>query len=317
MKLFRRALIITILLSIILSGINILINHDFKDKITKTIKVDNIKAKEIKPNSTKPIIEIKTKSNYYCLIDENGNIVSSKNEYTKIYPASTTKLVTAMVAYDNLNENDYIKITNVIKNMPPESSTSGLIKNDKLKVKDLTYALMLPSGNDAAIVIAIETAKKVTKNDNISYEEGIKIFAKLMNKKVKQIGAKNTNFVNPHGYYSSNHYSTAYDMALIAKEILKYPKIQEIVSKKEYYIKQTKNNHEYLFKTHNELIMDKNYYYKYANGIKTGYTDEGKHTLIASAKKNNKYLFVSIFKLDKREERAIVAKKLFEYGFNK
>lgn len=253
-----------------------------------------------------------------------GNIIYEKEIHKKMYPASMTKILTALVTLDHLNPDALITVGTEINEVSLDSSKAGHVRGETLSVKNLLRGLIIPSGNDTANVLAAAVAKKVEKNEDLSYSECEKIFADLMNKKAKELGAKNSHFANPHGYHNEDHYTTAYDMALIAKKAMENEIIKEIAKEKSFSGKGVENNlesssdlqiQEYNWKSHNFLITDNEYKYDYATGIKTGFTNEAGACLAASAEKDGTTLIAILFKSED-PNRWIDAKKLFDYGFN-
>ena len=146
-----------------------------------------------------------------------GKILYSKDEHKKMYPASMTKILTALVALEHLKPEELIVAGPEVNGVPYDSSKAGHKNGETLQVENLIRGLIIPSGNETACIVASAVAKKQTGNDSISYEEAEKIFCNLMNEKAKSLGASESNFVNPHGYHNEHHYTTAYDMALIAR----------------------------------------------------------------------------------------------------
>lgn len=165
------------------------------------------------------------------LLDLNGQeVLFSEHANDKLYPASTTKIMTAYLALKYGNLEDYVTISETAVDVPSDSSTAHLVQGDILTLKDLLYALMLPSGNDSAVAIA----------EHIS--GNAEDFVSLMNTEANMLGASNTHFVNPHGYQNEDHYTTAYDMYLIFKECIKDERFLEIVSSKTYDVVITQKN---------------------------------------------------------------------------
>jgi D-alanyl-D-alanine carboxypeptidase len=163
--------------------------------------------------------------------------------------------------------------------------------------------MMLESANDAALALA--------EHISGSQEE----FAKLMNKKASELGCRNTNFVNPHGLHDDNHFTTPYDLYLITKEALKNPKFKEIVATKSYKIMPTNKQPEIRYmNNHNKLIQPSKNRYKYADGVKTGYTKQAKYTFVGSASKDNMNLLVVVMKDGPDFYDSV--KSLFDYGFD-
>ena len=164
---------------------------------------------------------------------DTAEVVYAENIHDKLYPASTTKLLTAYIALKYGNLEDEITVSKEAVGVPLDSSRAGLLTGDKLTLEELLYGLMLPSGNDSAVAIA----------EYISGTE--KEFAELMNKEARMLGATNSNFVNSHGYHDDNHYTTAYDLYLILKECVKNDTFLEIVSTKQYPIDIDQKNGTY------------------------------------------------------------------------
>ena len=187
------------------------------------------------------------------LIDSNGGrVLYEHNSYEKLSMASTTKIMTGLLACESG------KLDKTVKVSPFASGTEGsslwLKIGEKQTLENLTYGLMLKSGNDAAVAIA-------------EYLGGsVDAFALLMNKRAKEIGAVNTNFKNPHGLDTEEHYTTAYDLALIAREAMKNKKFREIVSTKTYSIPMDGEKWDRVLKNHNKLLWR----YDGCNGVKTG-----------------------------------------------
>ena len=252
------------------------------------------------------------------LIDQDsGKILYSKNANSKMYPASTTKIMTAILTLENCNLNDIaVASHNAIFSIPSGYSIASLREGEELTIEQLLNTLLIPSANDSAVVLAEHIAGSV------------ETFSKMMNDKAKELGCKNTNFVNPNGIHNENHYSTAYDLSLIGKYAMKFDTFKEIVKKTTYSLPSTNkyDKEDRLFNTTNNLIKKNfsssptNYYYKYATGAKTGYTEPAGHCIVATATKNDLSLIAVVlndgFTEDGLNQRSLDCKTLFEYGFN-
>lgn len=153
---------------------------------------------------------------------ENQETIYSERANEQLYPASTTKIMTAYLALKYGDLEDYVTVSEKAVDVPSDSSTAHLLEGDVLSLKDLLYALMLPSGNDSAIAIA----------EHIS--GNTEAFVELMNEEAILLGATNTNFVNPHGYQNKDHYTTAYDLYLIFNECIKNETFLKLISAKNY-----------------------------------------------------------------------------------
>lgn len=224
--------------------------------------------------------------------ESTGRILYEKNALQKRSIASTTKIMTALVALENANVEDVVTVSRRAASIG--GSVASLRQGDKYTLRELLYALLLVSANDAAIAIAEHVGGSV---------EG---FAEMMNKRARSLGAVNSNFVTPHGLDRENQYSTAYDVALITIEALKHPLFREIVSTVSSYIP----GHS-LYNT-NELLGS----YPGADGVKTGYTGKAGRCLVATAKKNGMRLISVVLGSPTRSARAEASRKLLDYGFN-
>ncbi|HWR19998.1 MAG TPA: D-alanyl-D-alanine carboxypeptidase family protein, partial [Clostridia bacterium] len=181
-----------------------------------------------------------------------GKVLYEKNAYIKLPMASTTKVMTAILALECCALSDTVTVTEDAYGT--EGSSIYLELEEKMSVEDLLYGLMLNSGNDAAVALAVHIGGSL---------EG---FANLMNAKAREIGANNTNFVTPHGLPNGDHYTTAYDLALISAYALKNEDFCTIVGTT--YHRTTTGNFQRTFKNKNKLLWQ----YEGGNGIKTGYT---------------------------------------------
>ena len=250
------------------------------------------------------------------LIDAtSGTILAQKNADKKMYPASLTKIMTAIIA---IEMGELTDILTVDEQTPHEIDGShiALEPGEILTLKDLLYALMLPSANDAASVIAKH------------YGNDINSFAEIMNEKARELGAYNTNFVNPHGLHHSDHYTTAVDMALITRYAMENETFRKIVETIRYEIKvSNKKDEPRYFATLNRLLHDNGYnqiyvdgfyispYYEYATGAKTGYTPEAGNCLAATAFKDGTELIAVTMKGVSLEMYQDVH-NLFNFGFS-
>lgn len=208
--------------------------------------------------------------------EKTGRVLLEKGANVKLPMASTTKIMTAILAIEYGNLEDEVEI--VGKDVNIEGSSIFLKDEESIRLEDLIYGLMLRSGNDSAIAIA----------NHISGSE--EEFVKLMNKKAKEIGAINTNFTNPHGLHNDNHYSTAYDLALITRYAFKNKKFAEISGSKNY---KTFTSREYnYFVNKNKTLWE----YEGGDGVKIGYTMRSGRCLVASASRNDMRLIAVTLK---------------------
>ena len=257
--------------------------------------------------------ELPIDSEAAILIETNSQIVLyEKNSKEKMYPASTTKIMTAILVIENCNLDDIVTVSaNSLKAIPDGYVVGGIYEGEQLTVSDLLYELLLKSANDVAVVLAEHVSGSVEN------------FAKLMNEKAKELGCTNTNFVNPNGIHDENHYSTADDLSIIAKYCMKNETFRKIVSTPKASLPKTNkyNFTDRTFSNTNELIIPNGkYYYEYATGIKTGYTKEAKSCLIASAEKDDMSLISVVLggnsSTNGKDTRFVDTTTLFEYGLN-
>ena len=226
----------------------------------------------------------------------SGEILFSKNENKKLPMASTTKIMTSLIALEAAIPDKEIVVTHDMVSV--EGTSMGLFEGDSVSLSELVYGMMLQSGNDAANTVAYVLGETPEK------------FAEMMNKRAKEIGMNNTNFVTPSGLDDENHYSTAYDMALLAAECIKNPEFRNISSKKS--AKLTYGNPPYprTLTNHNKLL------WKYSDsiGIKTGFTKKSGRCLVSAAERNGITLVAVTLNAGDDWNDHI---SMFEYGFSK
>lgn len=231
-----------------------------------------------------------------------GEIIYSKNINEKLAPASMTKMMSLIIIMENI-ENGNLKWNDIVVVSKNAASMGGsqifLQVNETMSVEDLVKGICVASGNDATVALA----------EKIAGTEGA--FVKLMNQKVKKMGLKNTNFVNATGLDAENHYSSAYDMAMIARELVKHEKILEFSSIYEDYLRKGSSNSFWLVNT-NKLVK----FYSYIDGLKTGYTGDAGYCLTATGKKRNMRLISVVMGEDSTEKRSADTLAMLDYGFN-
>ena len=195
---------------------------------------------------------------------DSNRVIHEKNAHEKKYMASTTKILTAITVIENCDLNSKVAVGN--ETVGIEGSSIYLRAGEVLTVKELLYGLMLRSGNDCAETLAVFCSGS------------IKDFALLMNKTAEKIGSKNSNFVNPHGLHDDNHYTTAYDLALISCYAMKNDNFREIVGTKSVKISNSLGENQRLLINKNKMLKN----LEGATGIKTGYTKKAGRCLVSS-----------------------------------
>jgi D-alanyl-D-alanine carboxypeptidase len=234
---------------------------------------------------------------------DTGEILYSKNIDSAYPPASTTKIMTALLTLENCKLTDVVTVG---KNPPlADGSKIYIYQGEQLTVKQLLYGMLLPSANDCAEALAEHIGGSI---------DG---FAEMMNKRARELGCKNTNFVNPSGLYNENHKTSARDLALIMAELSKHPEYKEIATTLAYKIGTT--NKSTLVRplwNENKLIQQySGYYYPYCIGGKTGYTVQSQHSYVSVSEKDGRRLVVALVH-DTQKTFFKDAISLFNYGYN-
>ena len=201
-------------------------------------------------------------------------ILYEKDAYVQRGMASTTKIITGLIAIESLNPEDIVSVSHYAAST--EGSSIWLSPGENISVNDLLYGLLLSSGNDAATALAEHTAGSVDA------------FTVIMNEKAKSIGAANTNFTNPHGLPDENHYSTAFDMALISAKAMENEYFREIVKTTNKTISWESSQWNRSLSNHNKLLK----MYEYSVGIKTGYTKKDGRCLVSCTEKDGGRLII-------------------------
>lgn len=266
--------ILLIIMSFFVLNLNVLAEEDFAPNGKSAILVDNL----------------------------SGKVLYEKNANEKLAPASMTKLASMLMVMEaidngNLKFEDKVTISEEAANMG--GSQVFLQAGEVYTVYDLLKSVAIASGNDAVVALA----EKIGGS-----QSG---FIDMLNKRLKEIGATNTNFVNAHGLDAEGHYSTARDMSIIARELLKHPKILEFTSIYEEYLEKNDGSRIWLVNT-NKLVR----FYDGVDGLKTGFTKTAGYCLTATASKNNFRLISVVMGEDTSENRSSDTVKMLNYGFN-
>lgn len=250
------------------------------------------------------------------LIDSSSEkVLYSKNENQKMYPASTTKILTAILTIENCSLNDVVTVPyEAISSITSGYSVAALQTGEQLTVEQLLQVMLVHSANDAANVLAFHVSGSIEN------------FANLMNNKVSELGLTNTHFTNPSGMHDENHYTTAHDLAIIMKYCMKNDTFRSLSSLKYCTIPATNKYDVRVFNTTNELLIydnrdvSSNYYYKYAIAGKTGYTTQAKNCLVSVAKKENLELICVVLSAgiypNNVSAKFVDTKSIFDYGYN-
>ena len=237
---------------------------------------------------------------------DSGTILYQKNIEERIEPASTTKILTLLIALEQGNMDDVVTVTSDAAADNVIGSKLGLVTEEKIVFIDLINGMMMKSGNDAAIAVANHLAGSV------------EAFAALMNTEAAKIGMTNSNFVTPHGMHNDDHYSTARDMAMLTRYALQNPQFVQIVKQASYTMPaDNKHSTTWIADNTNSLLLPEDpYYYQYATGVKTGSTKAAGDCLVSSAAKNGMNLVCLVYQTAEDDPlRWTLSKDLFEWGF--
>lgn len=229
------------------------------------------------------------------LESSSGDVVFRQNENARLPMASTTKIMTALVALEKLSTDTVVTITS--ESVGVEGSSIYLSEGEKLTLEDLLYALMLESANDAAVAISIAVSGSV------------EAFSELMNEQVEALGLRNTHFVNPHGLDDPDHYTSAYDLAVITRAALQNDLFRTIVSTPRKTIPHCGENGVRLLLNHNKMLRS----YDGAIGVKTGFTKKSGRCLVSAAERNGVTL-IAVTINDPNDWRDHTA--MLDYGFS-
>lgn len=230
-----------------------------------------------------------------------GKIIYERNANEKLHPASMTKMMSMLLILEsiekgNLKWNDMVTVSENASSMG--GSQILLETGEQMSVDDLFKGIAIASGNDAVVALA----EKVAGTEEV--------FVKMMNDKAKELGLKNTNFKNPHGLDATDHYSSAYDMAMIAQELVKHKKVLEYSSIYEYYLRDGTDRKTWLVNT-NKLVR----FYDGVDGLKTGYTKEAGYCLTATAMKNGMRIIAVVMGEPDSKTRNKEVTEMLDYAY--
>ena len=261
-------------------------------------KVD-VKAADYWPDAPE------TLSPSVILMEEStGTILYEKNMDEAHYPASITKIMTTLLALENGNLSDMVTFSDDAIN---NTEGSGIARDygEQMTLEQCLYGVMLESANECAYAVAEHVGGTVEN------------FVDMMNAKAKELGALNTHFANASGLYNTNHYTTAYDMAMIARGCYNNASFVSIDSTADaYVIPATNMSAQRTIRHRHKMLKGRAYYYEYCKGGKTGYTDESQNTLVTFAEKDGMRLICVVFKEATDEIRYVDTRTLFDWGFS-
>jgi D-alanyl-D-alanine carboxypeptidase (penicillin-binding protein 5/6) len=248
-------------------------------------------------------VELANEARSAILIErDTGTVLYEKNAHEKLPPASMTKIMTMLLIMEAIDKGE-LTLTEKVRTSEYAASMGGsqifLEPGEEMTVDELLKGIAIGSGNDASVAMAERIAGS---------EEA---FVAMMNNKAKELGLKNTSFKNATGLPSQDHYSSAYDMAIMAKELLKYEQITKYTGKYEDYLRENTDKKFWLVNT-NRLVK----FYPGVDGVKTGFTNEAKYCLTATAKKDNMRVIAVVFGAPTPKERNAQITKMLDYAFS-
>lgn len=244
------------------------------------------------------------------LVDaENGNVLFAKDPRQRMYPASTTKVMTLLLALESgIGMDTTVVIPQQAMDIPADSSLIPVFPGDQLTFRDLLYGFMLTSGNDGANAVAVMVSGNVPA------------FVERMNKRAKQLGCEDTHFANPHGYHDPDHYSTALDLARITCEAVKHESFRRIVSAPNYVMNINRNKTDMEIKvvnTNSLLKKENTYYYADCIGVKTGYHSHAGHCFVGAAERDGVRLVSVDLNSISSTDKWVDTIRMFNYGFTR
>lgn len=274
--------------------------YSFADDIeyqnNETSISENINIYETIETSSKDTESLNLNARSCIVLDRlSKKVLYGKNETRKVKMASTTKIMTATIIIENCDLSKTVDVSKKAANT--SGSRLGLKTGDKITIKDLLYGLMLCSGNDAAVALAEAVSGSVQE------------FCKLMNSKAKELGFNNTHFESPHGLDSDEHYTTAYELAILSDYALRNSTFLNIVGTKNYTV--TINGYPKNLSNTNELLGNLNGVY----GIKTGFTNGANRCLVTACKRNDMDIICVVLGCDTKKFRTTDSIKLIDYIF--
>ncbi len=248
-----------------------------------------------------------TESDYVVLMEaKSGTVLYEKNAMEKAYPASITKVMTALLTMENCRMDENVTFSyRATHEIGPGSSSIARTEGEIMTVEQCLYGLMVASANEVAQGLA----------EHIS--GSLESFVALMNLRAQQLGAVNTHFANAHGYHTEDHYTCAYDMALFMREAIRYDRLVEIMGTERYQIPPTNKHDEitYMSMKHPLLTNSQEMKYPYAVAGKTGYTEEALNTLMTYAKQESDDLICVVLHANGMDHTGADSIALFNYGF--
>lgn len=304
---FSKMLLATVTLSIFVTTPITALAVDYEAEM-EARKLLPIESNEIPNWPTGPEIGAKSA----ILMEMNTHtILYAKNIHEQMYPASTTKILTCLLAAQHCNMDELVTFSHdAVYDVPSDGSNMGMDAGEIITMEQAMYGVLVGSANEAASAVGEHVAAKLGKNATTE------AFAEIMNAKANELGCLHTNFVNANGLFDENHYTTAYDLALIGSEFFQNELLSKMASTSRYNIPPTATQPDDIWITSkNRLLQGKEYAYEHLLGSKTGFVSQARQTLVSGAEKDGMKLVCVVF-MEETPYQFADTVKLFEYGFN-
>lgn len=239
----------------------------------------------------------------YLLEANTGTVLYAKNMDEKLYPASTTKILTCLIAVENCSMDEVITFSHdAVFSLESGSSNIGIDPGQSMTLRECLYGILVGSANEVANAVAEHVAGSIDA------------FADMMNEKAAELGCTNSHFVNPHGLHNENHYTTAHDLALIAKAFFQNEQLAKIGNTGNYHFEATATQPDDFYIRNKHQLISGEIAYEGIKGGKTGYTEQARQTLVTCAERNDMRLICVILK-EESPNQFYDTVKLFDYGF--
>lgn len=252
---------------------------------------------------------------------ETGQVLYSRNAHTRMYPASTTKMLTALIAYQHLQMDTVVTIGAEIRGMPAGFATGLHVEGETITVRTLLYALLVRSSNEAGRILALEVVRTIDDSTNVSYNDAKPRFSRLMNEYAAGLGATDTNFNNPYGLHHEAHYTTAHDLAIIARAFIAVPTLAAISATREFegdslggVFHHSPNVRQYTWTNTNLMLPGAPFGHPYIVGGRTGFTTPAGHCFVGAAYHDGLGL-ISVVLYSQEPHRWQDTRVLLDYGF--
>jgi len=236
---------------------------------------------------------------------QTGQVLYNKGMHQRVYPASTTKILTALLVVENARPHEIMTVTETaLENVPWYGAHIALVPGEEISVEDALFALMLPSANDAANVLAEHVAGSV------------EAFTRMMTERAHAIGAVNSNFTNTHGLHCEDHYTTAYDMALITRHAMENEEFRFYFGAERHTMQASNKNYERNWWNLQYMLLPESHVYcPYVTGGKVGFTNQARHTMSTSATRDGRTLICVVMYSTGRRDKFLDTDALLEFGF--